>query len=86
MPDGDAHVVCVRLGPGGVLGRHPAAATQAFIVIQGEGWVSGPEGERRPVVAGTVVFWDPGEEHESGSDSGLTALVVESGRLAPAAL
>jgi hypothetical protein len=24
------------------------------------------------------VLWEPGEEHESGSDGGMTALVVEA--------
>jgi hypothetical protein len=32
--------------------------------------------------AHVVVIWEAGEEHESGSDSGLTALVVESDSLA----
>ena len=83
MPDGDAHVVCIRLARGGVLGRHPAAVEQLFVVVEGEGWVSGPDGQRVPVAAGTAVHWSAGEEHESGSDEGLTAIVVESERLSP---
>ena len=68
------------------MGRHTGRVAQAFVVVQGEGWVSGADGERRPVTAGTAVFWDAGEEHESGTDSGLTAIVVEAERLVPSDL
>jgi quercetin dioxygenase-like cupin family protein len=83
LPDGEAHVVCIRLGAGGVLGRHPASVDQFFVVVEGEGWASGVDGERVPVAAGTAIHWHAGEEHESGSDVGLTAIVVESERLVP---
>ena len=44
----------------------------------GSGWVSGANGEREAIQAGEAVLWDPGEEHESGSEEGMTALVVEA--------
>jgi hypothetical protein len=28
LPDGEAHVVCIRLAAGGLLGRHPASSTR----------------------------------------------------------
>jgi hypothetical protein len=31
-----------------------------------------------PISAGEAVLWEPGEEHESGSDEGMTVLVVEA--------
>ena len=75
-------MVVIELGPGGVVGRHPAAAVQLFAVVSGTGWVSGDDGDRIPIRAGEVVAWEPGEEHESGSDEGMTALVVEAESLA----
>lgn len=78
----EAHVVAIEIGPGGTVGRHPAAARQLFAVLRGSGWVAGTDGARREVSAGDAVVWEAGEEHESGSDSGLTALVVESDSLA----
>jgi hypothetical protein len=45
------------------------------------GWVAGDDGEREAITSGDAVLWEPGEEHESGSDEGLTALVVESGEI-----
>jgi mannose-6-phosphate isomerase-like protein (cupin superfamily) len=83
LPDGDAHVICLRLGAGGTLGRHPASVDQLFVVVEGEGWASSADGERVPVAPGTALYWVAGEEHESGSESGLTAIVVQSERLKP---
>ena len=74
----EAHVVVIEMEPGGVLGRHPAGVAQLFAVVRGAGWVSGGDGAREPIGAGETVMWDPGEEHESGSDEGMTALVVEA--------
>jgi quercetin dioxygenase-like cupin family protein len=83
LPDGHAHVVCIRLAAGGLLGRHPASVDQVFAVVDGQGWVSGPDGQRTPIAAGTAVFWNAGDDHESGSDEGMTAIVVEAERIFP---
>jgi len=73
-----AQVVVIEIAPGGVVGRHPAAVPQLFVAIHGSGWVGGGSGEREPIEAGEGVAWEPGEEHESGSDGGMTAIVVEA--------
>jgi hypothetical protein len=61
----------------------PAPVDQPFIVVAGAGWASGADGERVPLATGTAIHWEAGEEHESGSDQGLSAIVVESERLIP---
>ena len=63
----------IEIGPGGVVGRHPAAVSQLFVVVHGEGWVSSGDGEREDLVAGQAVLWEQGEEHASGSYEGMTA-------------
>jgi quercetin dioxygenase-like cupin family protein len=73
-----AHAVVIEIGPGGVVGRHSSVVAQLFVVARGSGWVSGAEGEREPIDAGDAVLWELGEEHESGSASGMTALVLEA--------
>ena len=75
---GNAHVVVIEVAPGGIVGRHPAGAGQLFAVVRGSGWVGGDDGERSPISVGEAVLWEPGEEHESGSTDGMTALVVEA--------
>jgi quercetin dioxygenase-like cupin family protein len=75
---GSAHVVVIEIAAGGVVGRHPAVGAQLFAVVRGTGWVSGADREREPIAAGEAVLWEPGEEHESGSEDGMTVLVVEA--------
>lgn len=60
-----ASLVRIELGPGGVLGRHEAVATQVFVVVAGSGWVSGGDGTEHGVTDGNVVVWDAKEMHET---------------------
>jgi quercetin dioxygenase-like cupin family protein len=70
------HIASVS--PGGLLGRHPARLWQLFHVISGSGWVSGDDGQRHGIQAGQSVRWSPGESHESGSDTGMLAAIVQA--------
>jgi quercetin dioxygenase-like cupin family protein len=74
---GKAQVMCARLEPGGRIGRHHAAGRQLLAVVVGSGIVSGGDGIERSVEPGDAVVWEPGEEHETRTDGGLTAIVVE---------
>jgi quercetin dioxygenase-like cupin family protein len=76
-PDGRARAACVHLAPGGLIGRHAAAARQLFCVVAGSGWVAGPDGARVAVAAGQAAAFEPGEPHEAGTDAGMTAVVLE---------
>lgn len=81
---GQFQLGCIRIGPGGRVGRHQAAGPQLFLVVSGEGWVSGEQRVRVPIAAGQAAFWSDGEWHESGSDAGMAALVLETDTLDPA--
>ena len=74
---GPVSVTCLALEPGGVIGTHPATGTQLFLVTAGEGWVAGPDAVRVRIAAGWGARWQAGEEHTSGTDTGLVALAVE---------
>ena len=63
--------------------RHPAASDQLFVVVLGEGGASGGDAADEPITAGTAVFWPAGEEHETSTDVGLTAIVVEANGIQP---
>ena len=78
---GEARVVAMWLTPGGSVGRHLASGGQLFLVIQGEGWVEGGDGVRRAIRAGQAAWWDDGETHGSGSETGMAALVIEGDAL-----
>lgn len=75
--DSRVHVQVIYLGPDGLVGRQATAARRLFAVVAGRGWVSGEEGDRRGIGAGYAALWEPGEEHEVGSDGGLTAVCVD---------
>jgi quercetin dioxygenase-like cupin family protein len=74
---------CMHIGPDGVVGWHQAACPQLFLVVQGEGWVKAGESDKLPIKAGYAAFWETGEFHESGSDTGMTVIVIESEALTP---
>lgn len=72
-----------RVAPSGGIGRHPATFPQILAVLEGSGHVSGADGEFHPITAGEAVFWSEGEEHETQSETGLTALILEGEELRP---
>lgn len=78
---GETRLGCIYFEPGGILGAHPAGVDQLFLVVSGEGWVSGEDGQRTAVSAGTGALWRAGEVHESGSDRGMTAIVIQASEL-----
>lgn len=70
-----------RLAPKGRIARHPASVPQILAVLEGAGRVSGADGEYQPIAAGEAIFWSAGEEHETQTDEGMTALVLEANGL-----
>ena len=80
----EARVSCFHLGLNGQVGYHQAVTPQLFLVVQGEGWVSDEISERVSITTGCAVFWDKDEWHESGTDQGMTAIVIESEMINPA--
>jgi hypothetical protein len=67
-----------RLAPGGSIGRHPATVPQILAVLEGSGAVTGADGNSEPISPGEAVFWMQGEEHETTSVRGMTALLLEA--------
>ena len=66
-----------RIAPGGRIRRHPATFPQVLAILEGSGEASGADGVDVPIEAGEAVFWHQGEEHETKSEDGLTALIIE---------
>lgn len=75
-----------RVDPGGRIARHPATCAQILAVLDGSGEVSGADGVDEPIAAGEAVFWSAGEEHETKTAVGLTALIIEGEGLEPSRL
>ena len=80
---GGVRAAMFRLAPGGRIARHPATTPQVLAVVEGSGRVSGDDGVFEAIAAGEAVFWAAGEEHETESEGGMTALVLEADALEP---
>lgn len=83
-PEKEAQIGCLHIGAGGLIGGHPAVGQQLFLVVSGEGWVRTQSQERQPITAGHAAFWEDGEWHESGSETGMMVIVIEGEQLDPA--
>jgi len=67
----------------GTVGHHPAPIPQLFIVVEGKGWVTGGDQKRVSIKRGEAAMWEKGEWHTSGSEEGMTAIVIQSEELHP---
>lgn len=81
--DGALQIGCMYIGTQGVVGSHQATTPQLFLVVEGTGWVRGEDAKRHPITPGQAAFWEAGEWHESGSDFGMTAIVLEGDGIEP---
>lgn len=77
------HAIVIRLDAGGRIGRHPAVRPQLLIPVSGRAAVAG--GDATPPVGigpGQAVVWDQGESHETTTDAGLIAVILEGDEIA----
>ena len=75
---GHVQVAFLELEPGGVVGMHEAACPQLLLIVGGEARVRSGDDEPIALAQGHGVFWAAGELHETVSEVGLTAIVVEA--------
>jgi quercetin dioxygenase-like cupin family protein len=81
----EAVINCAHLSAGGIIGYHRSTLPQLFLVVQGQGWVRG-EAARISIQAGQAAYWETGEWHESGTKTGMTAVIIEAKKFDPAEL
>jgi|ERR1700730_7272477 len=61
---------------GDSIGLHRAASAQILAVVEGDGWIRGADETKTPIAAGGAVYWSEGEVHDTGTDTGLVAIVA----------
>ncbi|KZE63977.1 cupin [Fictibacillus phosphorivorans] len=81
-----AHIGCMYLDENGIIGYHQAVVPQLLLIVSGEGWVRGETDEYSKVHSGEAVFWEKDEWHETKTETGLTAIVIESEELTTSSL
>lgn len=83
ITEGRTAISCMYLEEDGMIGFHEATVNQILYVVAGEGYVCGENKEFKLLQAGDAVFWKEGEWHETKTNAGLTAIVIEGKTLTP---
>ena len=77
------NIGCMHLDQNGIVGYHKAVVPQLLLILNGEGYVRNEKEEYFKVSTGDAVFWEKDEWHETKTDEGLTAIVIQSKELTP---
>jgi quercetin dioxygenase-like cupin family protein len=56
------------------------------LLIEGQGWVKCGPDEKIAIEAGQALFWERDEGHETGTETGATAVIIEAININPAEL
>jgi quercetin dioxygenase-like cupin family protein len=80
--DGEAHAYVLYFEPGAEIGPHEAGFGQLLFPVSGNGWVAAGDGRHHPLAEGEAAVIARGEVHSKGSESGMTALMVQVRELA----
>jgi hypothetical protein len=83
--NGEVVVEVASLAPGGRIGRQPTNVPQLLAVVAGKGVVSGADGAWHGLEAGAAALFEAGEDYETRTDGGLTAVIVQAAELEPLA-
>lgn len=81
--DKATNIGCMHLEENDVVGYHKAEVPQLLLILNGEGYVRNEKEVYIKVKPGDAMFWEKGEWHETKTDKGLTAIVIESVELNP---
>ena len=78
---GNVHIGAMNLQENGIIGYHEAVVSQLLLIMDGEGYVCGADKEKVKIRAGQAVFWEKGEFHETSTEHGLLAIIMEAENL-----
>lgn len=84
--DDRAEINAVYIHPSEHLSIQQVMTQQLFLFVDGAGWVKSKSGEKKTVSQGQAVFWGESELPESGSESGMTAVIIGNINIDPAKL
>ena len=84
--DNEAKINAVYLHPNKSISYPPAMTQHLFLLVDGEGWIKSESGEIQAVRQGQAIFWENDEWHESGTDSGMTAVIIDNINIQPVEL
>lgn len=68
----------IHLEANGIIGNHKAPVNQIFLIVDGEAIVSSNNHTTVSISKNTAVFFEAGEMHETRTNNGLNAVIIES--------
>ena len=84
LTDKEINIGCMHLDENGIVGYHQAVVPQLLLVVSGQADVRNEEDTYFNIKPGDAVFWEKDEWHETKSETGLTAIVIQGNELNPA--
>ena len=84
--DNKAEINAVYIHPGEHISVQQAMTQQLFLLVDGEGWMQNDSGEKKTVKQGQAIFWGESELPESGTESGMTAVIIGNINIDPVKL
>ena len=75
--DNEAKVNAVYLHPDRNIIEPQALTQQLFLIVEGDGWVKGESDNELAIRQGQALFWEIAEPHELGTETGITAVIIE---------
>ena len=79
--DNNAKVNAVYLHPNERISHQQALTQQLLLVVDGEGWMMSRTNELSTIRAGQAIFWEANEIQESGTETGITAVIIEGEKI-----
>ena len=77
---GNVHIGAMHLHENGIIGNHEAVVSQLLLIVDGAGYVCGAN-KKDKGRGGTSCVLGEGELHETSTEQGLTAIVMEAENL-----
>lgn len=68
----------IHLEANGIIGNHKAPVNQILLIVDGEAMVSSNNQTSVSINKNTAIFFEAGEMHETRTDNGLNAIIIES--------
>ncbi|MGB7876713.1 MAG: hypothetical protein WBL25_20205 [Anaerolineales bacterium] len=84
--DDEAKINAIYLQPNKSMSHQQAMTQQLFLLVKGNGWVRSESDKILAITEGQAMLWEKDEWHESGTENGMTAVIIETVNIQPAEL
>jgi mannose-6-phosphate isomerase-like protein (cupin superfamily) len=84
--DDEAKINAIYLQPNKSMSHQQAMTQQLFLIVKGNGWVRSESDKILAITEGQAMLWEKDEWHESGTENGMTAVIIETVNIQPVEL